>query len=182
MAIRPTEVVLTVADDGIGAFESVQKARALSSLVEAAAELTKGKVTSMPSHHTGEGIFFTSKAAARFALAANHLQLVVDAPRDDIAVLEDGFAQGTRVEVRIARPPRRTLQEVFEAYTENFVFTKTRTVVKLFGLGRDFVSRSEARRLLHGLDDIGITLRQTEAIDAFERAGGADRGPATTTL
>jgi hypothetical protein len=29
---------------------------------------------------------------------------------------------------------------------------RTRTVVKLFGLGRDFVSRSEARRLLHGLE------------------------------
>lgn len=28
----------------------------------------------------------------------------------------------------------------------------TRTVVKLFGLGRDFVARSEARRLLHGLE------------------------------
>lgn len=31
-------------------------------------------------------------------------------------------------------------------------FTKTRTVVKLFGLGTDFVSRSEARRLLRGLE------------------------------
>lgn len=29
---------------------------------------------------------------------------------------------------------------------------ETRTVLALFGLGRDFVSRSEARRLLSGLD------------------------------
>jgi 3-isopropylmalate/(R)-2-methylmalate dehydratase small subunit len=37
-------------------------------------------------------------------------------------------------------------------------------------------------RLLHGLDDIGITLRRAAKIDAFEHAGGADRGPVTTSL
>ncbi|MGH2925818.1 MAG: 3-isopropylmalate dehydratase small subunit [Solirubrobacterales bacterium] len=37
-------------------------------------------------------------------------------------------------------------------------------------------------RLLHGLDDIGLTLAQESAIDAFESAGGADRGPVTTSL
>ena len=37
-------------------------------------------------------------------------------------------------------------------------------------------------RLLNGLDDIAMTLRDVGAIDAFERAGGADRGPATTRV
>ena len=37
-------------------------------------------------------------------------------------------------------------------------------------------------RLLHGLDDIGITLKDEDAITAFETAGGADRGPVTTSL
>jgi 3-isopropylmalate/(R)-2-methylmalate dehydratase small subunit len=37
-------------------------------------------------------------------------------------------------------------------------------------------------RLLHGLDDIGITLQRGDEIDAFERAGAADRGPVTTAL
>jgi 3-isopropylmalate/(R)-2-methylmalate dehydratase small subunit len=37
-------------------------------------------------------------------------------------------------------------------------------------------------RLRHGLDDIGITLQNEAAIDAFEAAGGADRGPVTTAL
>ena len=32
-------------------------------------------------------------------------------------------------------------------------------------------------RLLHGLDDIGITLRNAAAIDEFESAGHADHGP-----
>ena len=37
-------------------------------------------------------------------------------------------------------------------------------------------------RLLNGLDDIGITLEGSAAIDAFESEGGADRGPRTTAL
>jgi len=37
-------------------------------------------------------------------------------------------------------------------------------------------------RLLHGLDDIGITLQNETAIGDFEAAGGADRGPVTTAL
>jgi 3-isopropylmalate/(R)-2-methylmalate dehydratase small subunit len=37
-------------------------------------------------------------------------------------------------------------------------------------------------RLLHGLDEIGLTLGHEEAIAAFESSGGADRGPVTTAL
>ena len=37
-------------------------------------------------------------------------------------------------------------------------------------------------RLLNGLDDIGITLESADAIDSFEQAGGAERGPVTTAL
>jgi 3-isopropylmalate/(R)-2-methylmalate dehydratase small subunit len=37
-------------------------------------------------------------------------------------------------------------------------------------------------RLLNGLDDIGITLENGGAIDAFEAAGAAERGPVTTAL
>jgi 3-isopropylmalate/(R)-2-methylmalate dehydratase small subunit len=37
-------------------------------------------------------------------------------------------------------------------------------------------------RLLNGLDDIGITLENAEAIDEFEGSGAADRGPVTTSL
>jgi 3-isopropylmalate/(R)-2-methylmalate dehydratase small subunit len=37
-------------------------------------------------------------------------------------------------------------------------------------------------RLLNGLDDIGITLENAAAIDAFEQSGAADHGPRTTAL
>ncbi len=37
-------------------------------------------------------------------------------------------------------------------------------------------------RLLNGLDDIGITLENAAAIDAFEASGAADLAPSTTSL
>jgi 3-isopropylmalate/(R)-2-methylmalate dehydratase small subunit len=50
------------------------------------------------------------------------------------------------------------------------------------GVVRFEIDEEIKHRLLHGLDDIGITLRRVAEIDAFERAGGADRGPVTTSL
>jgi 3-isopropylmalate/(R)-2-methylmalate dehydratase small subunit len=47
----------------------------------------------------------------------------------------------------------------------------------------DFELDSDVKhRLLHGLDEIGLTLRNEQAIAAFESSGGADRGPVTTAL
>ena len=42
--------------------------------------------------------------------------------------------------------------EVFDEYTEDFEFTRTRVVVKLFEMGVRFISRSEAKRLVIGLE------------------------------
>ncbi|HSI79606.1 MAG TPA: 3-isopropylmalate dehydratase small subunit [Solirubrobacterales bacterium] len=37
-------------------------------------------------------------------------------------------------------------------------------------------------RLLHGLDDIALTLAREDEIESFERSGGADHAPVTTAL
>jgi 3-isopropylmalate/(R)-2-methylmalate dehydratase small subunit len=50
------------------------------------------------------------------------------------------------------------------------------------GVVRFEIDQGVRHRLLHGLDEIGITLRDETAIDAFEASGRADRGPVTTEL
>jgi 3-isopropylmalate/(R)-2-methylmalate dehydratase small subunit len=50
------------------------------------------------------------------------------------------------------------------------------------GVVRFDIDEEVKHRLLQGLDDIGITLRNEAAISAFEAAGKADRGAATTAL
>lgn len=169
--VREDAVVIDVVDDGVGAFERLRTARGLAGHVEAAADLTKGKVTTMPVRHSGEGIFFTSRVARRFELRANAHTLVVDNVRDDVAILAAPDAtKGTHVRFEIARPPARKLVDVFAAYTEDHDFVRTRTVVRLFGLGRDFMSRSEARRLCAGLE------RFREVVFDFAGVAGVGQG------
>jgi 3-isopropylmalate/(R)-2-methylmalate dehydratase small subunit len=50
------------------------------------------------------------------------------------------------------------------------------------GVVRFDVDKEVRHRLLHGLDDIGITLENAAAIEAFEKSGRADQGASTTSL
>jgi len=56
------------------------------------------------------------------------------------------------------------------------------TVTCAAGVFKFEVEPDVKHRLLNGLDDIGITLENAGAIDSFEQAGGAERGPVTTAL
>jgi hypothetical protein len=62
---------------------------------------------------------------------------------------------GTKVAFVIFEDSRRNLTEVFKKYTdESFKFSATEVTVKLYQPGglHSFVSRSQARRILYGLD------------------------------
>jgi 3-isopropylmalate/(R)-2-methylmalate dehydratase small subunit len=50
------------------------------------------------------------------------------------------------------------------------------------GVTKFEIDQEVKHRLLHGLDDIGITLRSADAIDAYEAAGRADFAPSTAQL
>jgi 3-isopropylmalate/(R)-2-methylmalate dehydratase small subunit len=55
--------------------------------------------------------------------------------------------------------------------------------VSFAGRAVTFEIDSEIRhRLLNGLDDVALTLKREGEIEAFERSGGASRGPVTTSL
>jgi len=115
--------------------------------------LSKGRRTTAPDHHTGEGIFFTSKAVALFELQANAMVWVVDNRREEQAVGESRVVRGTRVRFVISETNSVDLGALFRRYTnDDFRFSRTRPSVKLAEIGTEFVSRSEAKRLLVGLE------------------------------
>jgi anti-sigma regulatory factor (Ser/Thr protein kinase) len=148
-----TKISFTVRDSGIGVFYSIADKFDLQNEHDAMIELIKGKTTTQPRAHSGEGIFFVSRAADRFSLRSHRLQLEWDNKRADVFVSEPRFLKGTLASFEIDRNSRTRLENVFaefapEAY--DFQFQKTRVLVKL--LRRDYVSRSEAKRLLHNLD------------------------------
>ncbi len=56
------------------------------------------------------------------------------------------------------------------------------TVDSAAGVVRFEIDEEIKHRLTYGLDEIAATLQQDAAIDAFEAAGGAGRGPASPSL
>ena len=159
-------VVLEITDHGVGIFRHIRDRMGLQSELEALQELSKGKTTTMPDRHTGEGIFFTSKAVHEFEVKSGSLRWIVDTRRDDTALGElDPPLEGTVVRLELDTDNVRPLDEVFAEYTEDLVFSKTRAVIHLFTIGTKFVSRSEAKRLLHGLEKFRDVVLDFKGVD-----------------
>jgi anti-sigma regulatory factor (Ser/Thr protein kinase) len=142
-----------IRDFGVGVFAKLSEGLRLGSDLEALQELSKGKRTTSPQFHTGEGIFFTSKLVDFFRLTSSGVRWTVDNLREDQALGIVPSEAGTKIECQIDPRTERSTTEVFRQFSEEHEFVRTRPVVKLFGIGTPFVSRSEARRLLDGLDE-----------------------------
>lgn len=153
VSLEGDKVTLEVRDEGVGIFCHLRERLGLDSQLEALQELSKGKITTMPSRHSGEGIFFTSKAVERFEIRSGTLHWIIDNRSHDMGVGElDPAVDGTVVRFEVDTEDARDLAQVFAEFTENFEFNKTRTVIRLFAIGVEFVSRSQAKRLVRGLD------------------------------
>ncbi len=145
-----------VSDNGIGVFRNVMQTRNLDSELEAMQDLLKGKTTTQPHAHSGEGIFFTSKVADIFILESFGYVLRVDNIINDIFFeRKDSQKKGTKVSFSISKNSQRHLKDVFSKYEtdhDNPDFDKTEIHIKLYTIGTIYVSRSQARRVLTGLE------------------------------
>ncbi len=162
------ELQFSIEDTGVGAFESLRRRFHLKNHFEAAEHLLKGKQTRDPKHHSGQGIFFTSKIADRFVLQNAKLKLVVDNAVRDIFLEDTRFLKGTRVEFKLKQKSRKNLKDLFDSYTNNdYEFDKTKVRVSLSGREGEYISRSQARRLLFGLEKfkrVGLDFKNVPAV------------------
>ena len=145
-----TETV--VSDEGEGIFVKIQRALGLHEPRESILELAKGKLTTAPEHHSGEGIFFTSRVLDLFEIESHHLRFIHGQRRDDAIVQQAQDTPGTRVRMRLANDSPRILREVFDAFSTPEEFTFDKTVVPLHLAqyeGESLVSRSQAKRVAH---------------------------------
>jgi anti-sigma regulatory factor (Ser/Thr protein kinase) len=151
--VTPEHFAFEVEDDGVGIFEHLRRRLRLPDHFAALQQLTKGRQTTDPEHHTGQGIFFTSKCVDYFEVDGNGLRWLVDNVRRDQAVGEGPERIGTRVRCEIAPDSNRTTKEVFDEFTDDsFRFSRSRLLLRLFETGEAFVSRSEARRIASELE------------------------------
>ena len=142
-----------VIDNGIGIFKHVRKKLKLHDDYEALTEILKGKNTTMPSRHSGEGIFFTSKAADTFSIESSKIHLTIDNKIDDIFIEDIKYKKGTKVSFYINKNTKKTIADIFNQYTDkDYKFSTTKVYIKLYHRNIEYVSRSQARRLTAGLD------------------------------
>jgi biotin operon repressor/anti-sigma regulatory factor (Ser/Thr protein kinase) len=151
--LEPYVFRFRIRDRGHGAFATIAEKFALPGEEAALGELLKGKTTTMKERHSGEGIFFTSRAAHRFSLRSHKLEVVFDNQKPDVLVKETRHLEGTEVTFEVSRRSRKKLADLFREFAPeefDYRFERTRVYVKIY---QDAcVSRSEARRMLHGLD------------------------------
>lgn len=149
---------IIISDDGVGIFAKITTALGLPDMRQALFELAKGKLTTDPSKHTGEGVFFTSRMFDSFVIAANGLQFNHDAslPHDWLHEASGVFQDGTTVYMRIPLNSTRTAAEVYSQFTdapEDYDFSRTVVPMKLARFGDEqLVSRSQAKRLIARFD------------------------------
>jgi len=149
-----------ITDTGVGIFTKIQQALGLEEKRFAILELAKGKFTTEPNKHTGEGVFFSSKVADEFFIISESLMFFGDTYGNNdngslILDVRSGMQyQGTRVYFEIALDRTVTCADVMNRYTQapdDYGFSKTVVPVRLLEYQEAnpvFVSRSQAKRLL----------------------------------
>lgn len=176
LALTKTAAATTVDiyDDGVGIFKKIQAALDLADERHAVLELAKGKFTTDPANHSGEGIFFSSRMFDRFVIASGEVYFSHDFDeKEDWILQENSVSGGTLVRMFLHNHTARTLKKVFDKFTsdENYGFTKTVVPVKLMRYGDDnLISRSQAKRLLSRLDRFGVVVLDFSGVTSIGQA------------
>ena len=155
------KTTIVIIDEGIGIFKKIQDFLGLESLDDAIVELFKGKFTTDPASHSGEGIFFTSRALDHFAAISSGKIFKHDRYSYEgiiknlksIPSLQDWKnVTGTVIIMSLSNMSSRILADVLNTYSDDEGDFVT-TAIPVRNLFDDFpVSRSQARRLCAGLD------------------------------
>lgn len=157
-----TEIILQ--DDGIGIFQNIKEHFDFPSYEDVIAELFKGKLTTDSANHSGEGIFFTSRALDKFAAIANGVtfshnkfeEIEENLDRDPIIKAFGG--QGTLIYMELSNRSQKTMKGILDRYADvegGF----TRTSIPVGNIFHNPVSRSQAKRLVNRFDQfLEVTL------------------------
>lgn len=179
VSIKDKMLIFIVDDFGVGVFRNIMKKKGLKSELEAIQDLLKGKTTTMPASHSGQGIFFTSRAGEEFILDSYGYRLIVNNKIKDTFLQEvKGKAkrkQGTKVIFKLSITENKHLKEVFDEFSNiddesNFGFDKTEIKIRLFIRGGVHISRSQARRVLVGLDKFKVIVFDFDKVPMIGQA------------
>lgn len=163
---------IVIHDDGIGIFRKIQNALGLLDERHSVLELAKGKFTTDPVNHSGQGIFFSSRMFDEFCILSGD---VFFSHQDDDQdwILEGRNSNGTTVVMSLSNHTAKTSKKVFDQFSEDddFGFTKTVVPVELAQHGDELlVSRSQAKRLLARVDRFKTVILDFDGVKTIGQA------------
>jgi len=154
--IDHADITFVIKDLGIGAIENIKQGFDISDNFLALEHLFKGKQTTAKEGHSGQGIFFTSKAVDIYKIAASRMEFIIDNKEADEFLKDIRQRKGTTVTCNIKKNTRRKIKDIFDKYTDDdYEFNQNIVKINLSKYER-LMSRSEAKRLLLGLDDYAV--------------------------
>lgn len=170
---------MVIFDNGMGIFKKIKSAFGLLDERHAVLELHKGKLTTDPKNHTGEGIFFSSRAFDDFDIVSCGVQFTHKfGDSNDWIIERDNFEKGnkgdgTSVWMRLHNHTSRTLKKVFDQYSspDEYGFIKTVVPVRLARYGNEnLISRSQAKRLLARVELFKIVVLDFSGVQTIGQA------------
>jgi len=146
---------MIIADNGIGIFKNIKTKLKLLEEKDALFELTKGKRTTDKARHSGQGIFFVSKVFDDFLIASGGIIFSSspgkDSPKNPVKTGKNTFS--TSVQMSILNDSKKHLKTVFDKFSTETPGDFDKTVVPVcLASSDDLISRSQARRVLSGLE------------------------------
>ena len=171
--IKDNNLEITIMDNGIGIFKKIQNSLNLVSIRESILHLSKGKFTTDPSKHSGEGIFFTSRIFDRFAILSNDMYYCFE--NEDWFLSpekNENFGQGTLIKMTLFLDSKKTPKEIMDRYSDQEIgFGKTIVAVALSSDPNDpHVSRSQAKRLMMGLEKFKSIILNFKNVESVGQA------------
>ncbi|HEX4782536.1 MAG TPA: STAS-like domain-containing protein [Usitatibacter sp.] len=175
VARRGRTTNLVIHDDGEGIFRKIRRELGLPDERTSILELAKGKLTTDPKHHSGEGIFFTSRAMDYFAITSGDLYFSHDQGRpEDFLTDASPTGRGTDVWLQLGDRSERTLRSVFERFTSaqgDYEFSKTVVALDLARHeGEELISRSQAKRVVARFEQFREVVLDFERIPTIGQA------------
>ena len=167
-------LALTIRDDGEGIFKHIARLVGLGDPREAILELSKGKLTTDPDNHTGEGIFFTSRAFDLFVIRSGDLMFnhLGESPIDMMNHAEADLG-GTTVLMFLSPTTDRTLASIFDAYTDADTLDFSRTVAPIrlaLYEGDQLISRSQAKLIMNRAERFRDVMLDFADVDTVGRS------------
>ena len=176
ISLEKTSAATTIKiyDNGVGIFKKIQAALELADERHAVLELAKGKFTTDPANHSGEGIFFSSRMFDEFVILSGEVYFSHEFDKKEDWILQSSASDGgTLVRMVLHNHTARTIKKVFDRFTsdDEYGFTKTVVPVKLMRYGDDnLVSRSQAKRLLARFDRFKVVMLDFSGVATIGQA------------